>query len=290
MVLKRVCIVLLIASLAMGVGIVRGDPVPNPENGHYYELVYDDLINWSEALIAADAMTLGGDLCHGYLATATSGGENDFIVATFGTGPLSNKWLGAIQYEEDSATPNDGWHWGTGEAWIYTNWNDGEPNNINYGADGYEDALTYWTNGRWNDAPDTWRYGNGGFVVEYDCMQVMIDIKPGSDPNSINLKSRGVVPVAILTTADFDAATVDPEMVTLEGIAPIKWEMCDVPEVWDEVLMTYVGDGDMDLVLFFSTQDLATVLTGASTEATLMGQTFAGGNVHGIDAVRIVKG
>jgi hypothetical protein len=38
---------------------------------------------------------------------------------------------------------------------------------------------------------------------------VLIDIKPGSDPNSINLGSRGTVPVAILSTQDFDATTVD---------------------------------------------------------------------------------
>ena len=40
--------------------------------------------------------------------------------------------------------------------------------------------------------------------------RVEIDIKPGSDPNSINLRSKGVIPVAILTTEDFDATTVDP--------------------------------------------------------------------------------
>ena len=33
--------------------------------------------------------------------------------------------------------------------------------------------------------------------------------KPGSYPNSIDLISKGVIPVAILTTEDFDATTVD---------------------------------------------------------------------------------
>jgi len=36
-----------------------------------------------------------------------------------------------------------------------------------------------------------------------------IDIKPGSDPNSINSKSMGLVPVAILSSANFDAPSVD---------------------------------------------------------------------------------
>lgn len=43
--------------------------------------------------------------------------------------------------------------------------------------------------------------------------QVSIDIKPCSFPNSINLKSKGVMPVDILTTEDFDATAVDPTTV-----------------------------------------------------------------------------
>ncbi len=56
--------------------------------------------------------------------------------------------------------------------------------------------------------------GGGGLE---SVIQVTIDIKPGSDPNSINLSSAGVVPVAILSTADFDATTVDPDSLFLSG-------------------------------------------------------------------------
>ena len=38
---------------------------------------------------------------------------------------------------------------------------------------------------------------------------VQIDIKPGSDPNCFNLNGNGVIPVAILGSADFDATEVD---------------------------------------------------------------------------------
>jgi hypothetical protein len=105
-----------------------------------------------------------------------------------------------------------------------------------------------------------------------------IDIKPGSDPNSINLKSKGVVPVAVLTTDLFDAATVDPDTVQLEGVDPVKWAMDDVDE-----------DGDLDLVLHFSTRDLAVPLDANSTEATLTGETYDGEAFSGMDSVRIVK-
>ena len=42
---------------------------------------------------------------------------------------------------------------------------------------------------------------------------VSIDIKPGNDPNSINLKSNGVIPVAILSDDDFNAVSeIRPKM------------------------------------------------------------------------------
>ena len=42
-----------------------------------------------------------------------------------------------------------------------------------------------------------------------------IDIKPGSDPNPINPGSNGLIPVAILSSEDFDATTVDPATIEL---------------------------------------------------------------------------
>ena len=104
---------------------------------------------------------------------------------------------------------------------------------------------------------------------------VAIDIKPGDGPNSINLKSRGVVPVAVLTTPEFDATTVDPATVYFAGAQPVKWIMADVH-----------GDGDLDLLLHFKTQSLD--LTAASTEATLTGSTYDGQSIEGTDSVRIV--
>lgn len=46
---------------------------------------------------------------------------------------------------------------------------------------------------------------------------VDIDIKPGSYPNAINLGSNGVIPVAILSTPDLDATTINPDNVFLAG-------------------------------------------------------------------------
>ena len=46
---------------------------------------------------------------------------------------------------------------------------------------------------------------------------VQIDIKPGAFRNVINLGSAGAIPVAILSTPAFDALTVDPLTITLDG-------------------------------------------------------------------------
>jgi len=102
-----------------------------------------------------------------------------------------------------------------------------------------------------------------------------IDIKPGSDPNSINLKSKGVVPVAVLTTDDFDASTIDPDTLVFAGASPVRWTLEDVDD-----------DGDLDLLVHFKTQDLN--LDEDSTEATLTGETDIGQTIEGTDTVNIV--
>ncbi|MBA7582211.1 hypothetical protein ES708_24135 [subsurface metagenome] len=116
--------------------------------------------------------------------------------------------------------------------------------------------------------PQPWTY-----LIE--AIGVDIDIKPGSDPNSINLESKGVVPVAVLTTDDFDASSVDPESVAFAGAGAVRWTLEDVD-----------GDGDMDMLFHFKTQKLD--LTETSFWATLTGTTYAGPVFQGTDTVNIV--
>ena len=59
-------------------------------------------------------------------------------------------------------------------------------------------------------------------------IEVEIDIRSGGNPNTINLKSKGVVPVAVLTTQDFDASTVMPYSVIFAGASPVRWRLADV--------------------------------------------------------------
>jgi len=113
---------------------------------------------------------------------------------------------------------------------------------------------------------------------------VEVDIKPGSDPNSINPGSKGVIPVAILTSDEFDATTVDPHTVRFgpEG-APVdtigggklKAAIKDVDH-----------DGESDLIMHFRTQE--TDIQPGDTEACLEGSTYDGIPIWGCDSVRTV--
>ena len=118
-------------------------------------------------------------------------------------------------------------------------------------------------------------------------IEVEIDIKPGSDPNSIKCNTdKGIIPVAILTTGDFDAMTVDQITVTFEGANETHVDKKSrEPRRHEEDVD---GDGDTDLVFHFRLVD--TALTCSSIEGTLSGETFDGQAIEGTDAVRMVGG
>ncbi len=161
-------------------------------------------------------------------------------------------------------------------------------------------ALYIW--GDFTYETDEYSRLDNVFVAEAPVgIDVEIDIKPGSYPSSINLGKKGVTPVAIHTTDDFDATTVDSLSVRLNDCGPpVNWEAYDCDELpnplYDDPLFPdepeMIGDGDIDLVLYFDTQALAEdeCLAVGDTEATLTGVTFGGVPIEGTGDVRIMKG
>ena len=108
--------------------------------------------------------------------------------------------------------------------------------------------------------------------------EVLIDIKPGSDPNSINPRSKGVIPVAVLSAGSFDASDVDASTAAFGpgGATPKhNGHSQDVN-----------GDGSLDLVLHFATQQ--TGIQHGDTEACLTAATFGGEALAGCDSIRTV--
>ena len=107
-------------------------------------------------------------------------------------------------------------------------------------------------------------------------ISVDVDIKPGSCPNPLNLKSKGVLPVAVLGTDEFSVTTIDPYTINLNregfenvGVAPIRWSYEDVATPFTGELCDchdLKGDGYVDMTLKFDTQELVKTL-GLSGEA-----------------------
>jgi hypothetical protein len=107
-------------------------------------------------------------------------------------------------------------------------------------------------------------------------LDVEIDVKPQGFPNALNPGSRGVVPVAVLTTAQLDATTVDPATARFgPAAAPAAHPGGHLEDV--------DGDGDVDLLLHFRTQ--ATGILCGDTAATLTAETFGGDAVTGSDSI-----
>lgn len=113
--------------------------------------------------------------------------------------------------------------------------------------------------------------------------EVTIDIKPGGNPNSINPRNMWRIPVAILSTKDFDAPSqVDQKSLTFgstgdeESLAFCNRFPKDVN-----------GDGLKDVVCHFYTW--ATGFRCVDTEGILRGNTIDGTPIGGSDSLKIVR-
>jgi hypothetical protein len=129
--------------------------------------------------------------------------------------------------------------------------------------------------------------------------EVGVDIKPQSCPNPLNTKSKGVLPVAVLGSADLDVSTIDPSTVTLNGVPALRSGIEDVSgpvQGGEDCECTEDGaDGYDDLTLKFDKQAVVAALGGANDGDVialhLVGNTWDGQELRGADCVIVkVKG
>jgi hypothetical protein len=107
---------------------------------------------------------------------------------------------------------------------------------------------------------------------------VSVDVKPGDSGNAVNPRSRGRLPVAILTSLAFDAARVDAASVTFgpgNATAFGRGSLEDVD-----------ADGDLDLLLHFSVP--ASGIACGETRVSLAGATLDGRTFTGWDTITTV--
>lgn len=142
--------------------------------------------------------------------------------------------------------------------------------------------------------------GSGIFYdnINFDLapLGVSLDIRPEGCPNPINGRTRGVIPVAVLGTADFDVNDIDVASLQLEGVAPILSGYEDVAEPYTGALCgcTEAGpDGFDDLTLKFRAQDLVGAiapLEHGERVLTLTGTLLDGTEIEGQDCMVTVGG
>jgi hypothetical protein len=172
-------------------------------------------------------------------------------------------------------------------------------------------------NPRFVDDPDTDDTGNGmPPIVDMGAYEFQIsiaaylDIKPGSCPNPLNRNSHGVLPVAVVGTAESDVTQIDVDTLALmradgvggsvpplmgppgpgirvEDVAtPFDGEPCDCHELG--------GDGIDDLSMKFDTEAVVTELElndlpgGASVELVVSGELSDSTPFSASDCIRLV--
>lgn len=166
-------------------------------NGHYYSVqeITGPVNSWLMAraqareLVAPDGRPVD-------LATLTSAAENTFVFngincpTYWALDPANNNQgpiLGGFQFDR-SMEPAGNWAWVTGEAWSFTNWWPGEPNNFN----GAEHCLIFFAAGQnrssqWNDigfgSPSVVNYYIAESIDEPSCIATpaqMVSWWPGN--------------------------------------------------------------------------------------------------------------
>jgi len=115
---------------------------------------------------------------------------------------------------------------------------------------------------------------------------IAIDIKPGDNTNIINLQQMKAIPVAILSSADFDAPDeVEVDRATLTfGVTGDEQSLlsCETRKPKD-----VNGDGLIDLECQFSTNQ--TNFPCGRTAGLLRGETHTGGSFEGRQAVVLTQ-
>lgn len=108
---------------------------------------------------------------------------------------------------------------------------------------------------------------------------VEIDVKPGSFPNCFNLNGHGVIPVAVLGSAELEVTEIDPQSLLFDGlrvrVRGKRGPLCSFEEV--------DGDGFLDLVCQF--EDEPENWSAGSDTATLTGALFDGRRIEGQDSI-----
>lgn len=132
--------------------------------GHYYQVFQTTSdITWLAAKANCESK-------YGHLVTITTAAENT-AVAGIVRAHSGSAWLGA--YRTECHGSHNGPHtfaWVTGEEWVYSNWDSGEPNDSHPHEGACENSLHMYSSGLWNDYQND-HSNMRGYVCEWDSLQ-----------------------------------------------------------------------------------------------------------------------
>ena len=115
-----------------------------------------------------------------------------------------------------------------------------------------------------------------GVVVSAQAIKVSVDVKPGDAKTTIEPNRGGMLPVAILSTAQFDASTVDPASLR---VGPTGTEA----EIFRSMQEDVNRDKRTDLLLLVRLQDMNVKCGDRAIRLT--GKTKGGMEIEGAEAV-----
>lgn len=208
-------------------------PVLEIQGGNKKYMFFDNPynLNWGEAKQYCE-------LIGGHLAVITSDDENRLLANETVRLDKDYYFIGATDAASEGV-----WKWINGEKWSYTNWESGEPNNLND-----EDYLALTKQGHWNDLS----YDHEtGFICEFESTEPYIKSKITKKSNlhiidtELGNISNGTLIIAgykngRLVTVKSEECSTELKSVTLIG----DLDMIKVM-VWNEKMMPVTANEEI---------------------------------------------
>ena len=216
-----------------------------------------------------------GQICHGCLVCTLPNGEDVWVVTLMG---LSFK----------GSVCGDG-HCGTAE------------DHANCPGDCPSGGLDHFCDGIADQQCDPDCVGLGG--IDPDCPDLFVDIQPGACPNTLDIRNKGTLPVAIAGTVNLGVADIEPDSIRLsrkgfkKSIAGTQWYLGDVatPNPSGACNCWMVpGDRRPDLIVHFDIRDAVKKLgisskVSSTVPLTVRARLKTGETVSGEDCVSVVR-
>jgi len=137
--------------------------------------------------------------------------------------------------------------------------------------------------------------GDDTLCVDVICPQPpVLDNKPQSFPNAINLCGKGKIPFAFVGTQDFDPCSLDPDILLVNGV-PVELHKCSCEDVVGPEEQTIANpgseDGIDDLTCRLKTSSLreSGAVEPTATEWEICLEDSFGEVICGTDSIKIAQ-